>query len=563
MSVKVKLYLSYLIIIVLAAVMGGYSLYNLAAVNETSTVIASQNVPRIVLADRMNMGESDYRKLQLAHIIAQTPQEMAEMEKQLVAEGEKFEKNIKDYYAMSSEAKKPEVAVLQDKWSAYRKTAQAILALSRQNKTEEAMAMLKGESAQLDQELSAALADLVAFNVEDSARTSQEGDATYDTAKYMLSCLILVIAVISIAVALYMARYISNFITEFLRVSDRVAQGDLKDQIRFSGSDEFGAMTKSYNDTVANLKNLLKKIQSTAEQVASSSEELTASADQSAQVTTQIAQSVSQVADASTRQLNAVNTTSAAIEEISASIEEVSANASTSANQAVQAMETAQEGGASVKKAIEQMQTIEHTVNESAEVIATLGERSKEIGQIVDTIAGIAGQTNLLALNAAIEAARAGEHGKGFAVVAEEVRKLAEQSQEAAQQIAELIGKIQDETQQAVTAMQAGTQEVKTGAVVVNESGEAFRRINELSSQVAKQVENIAGTVHEVATGSQEIVASVRKIDEETRSVSSETQSVSAATEEQSAAMEEIAASSQSLAKMAQDLQAETRKFSI
>ena len=563
MNVKVKLYVSYLFIIVLAAVMGGYSLYHLAVVNETATGIANQNIPRIVLADRLNMGESDYRKFQLAHIAAQTPQEMAEIEKKLVAEAETFEKNLKEYYDASLESKRPEILAVQDKWKAYRKMAREIRALSRQNKTEEAMAMLKGESARLDQELSAALTNLATFNVENSQRAAQKGNEDYATAKYILSCLISVMIVMSILIALYIARYISNFITEFLRVSDRVSQGDLKEQIRFSGSDEFGVMTKSYNDTIVNLKNLLRKIQSTAEQVASSSEELTASADQSAQVTTQIAQSVSQVAGASTRQLGAVNTTSSAIEEISASIEEVSANASTSASQAAQAMETAQEGGASVTKAIEQMRTIEHTVNESAEVIATLGERSKEIGQIVDTIAGIAGQTNLLALNAAIEAARAGEHGKGFAVVAEEVRKLAEQSQEAAQQIAELIGKIQNETQQAVTAMQAGTQEVKTGAVVVNESGEAFRRINELSSQVAKQVESIAGTVHEVATGAQEIVASVRKIDEETQSVSSETQSVSAATEEQSAAMEEIAASSQSLAKMAQDLQSETRKFSI
>lgn len=563
MSVKVKLYLSYLVIIVLAAVMGGYSLYNMAEVNQTSTVIASQHVPRIVMASQLNLAESNYRKLQFRHIISQTPQEMEAVEKEMLMEAQRFEQVAQKYYEAAIDEKKPEIAAIIERWNEYRKNAQSVLALSRQNQTVQAMQVLRGESSQLDKEVSEALNNLVNFNVGDSERVSREGDALYGSAKYMLTGFILAVVLLSVAIALYMARYISNFISEFLRVSNLVAQGVLKEQIRFNGSDEFGAMTKSYNDTLLNLKNLLKKIQVTAEQVASSSEELTASADQSAQVTTQIAGSISQVADASTNQLNAVNTTSAAIEEISASVEEVAANAATSARQSTEALETAKDGSSSIEKAIGQMQTIEKTVNESADVIATLGERSKEIGQIVDTIAGIAGQTNLLALNAAIEAARAGEHGKGFAVVAEEVRKLAEQSQAAAQQIADLIGRIQSETQQAVQAMQSGTQEVKTGTVVVNASGEAFKKIQELVDVVTKQVENIASTVHEVATGTQEIVGSVRKIDEETRNVSSETQSVSAATEEQSASMEQIAASSQSLAKMAQDLQGETRKFSI
>lgn len=561
MSVKLKLYTSYLTIIVLVIIMGVYSIFNMKQINEMSTTISEKNIPRITLSNVLNKAESDFRTLQYMHIIAQTPEEMAQIERLMDSQIKMIDEGLQNYLTIT--ARKESVSSITAKWESFKQDAEQIRNISRQNNTEEAMRLIKADSAKLDVELTNDLTELVNFNVKSAEVASQEGDAAYETANFILTALILIILAISMGIAFYISRYIARFIAEFLRVSMKVSKGDLKDQIQFTARDEFGEMTQSYNDTIVNLKTLLKKIQSTAEQVAASSEELTASADQSAQVTTQIAQSVSEVAESSTKQITAVNTTSAAIEEISASIEEVSANATTSAGQARQAMDTAHEGGASVDKAIEQMGMIEHTVNESADVIAALGDRSKEIGQIVDTISGIAGQTNLLALNAAIEAARAGEHGKGFAVVAEEVRKLAEQSQEAAQQISDLIGKIQSETQQAVTAMQAGTQEVKMGSVVVNESGLAFKKIKDLAAVVANQVENIANTVHEVATGSQEIVVSVKDIDMQTKNVSSETQSVSAATEEQSAAMEQIAASSQNLAKMAQDLQMETRKFSI
>jgi len=181
----------------------------------------------------------------------------------------------------------------------------------------------------------------------------------------------------------------------------------------------------------------------------------------------------------------------------------------------------------------------------------------------VDTISGLAGQTNLLALNAAIEAARAGEQGRGFAVVAEEVRKLAEQSQDAAKKIAELIGEIQEDTDKAVVAMTDGTREVKTGAEVVNAAGSAFKEIADLVTQVSSQVKEISAAIQQMASGSQQIVAAVKRIDGLSKKSASESQTVSAATEEQLASMEEIANSSEALAKLAQDLQAAVAKFHV
>jgi len=239
------------------------------------------------------------------------------------------------------------------------------------------------------------------------------------------------------------------------------------------------------------------------------------------------------------------------------------ANTDSAAGKSVQAVETAKEGSQSIAKAITQMTKIEQTVNNSARVVTKLGERSKEIGQIVDTISGIAGQTNLLALNAAIEAARAGEQGRGFAVVAEEVRKLAEQSQDATKQIAELITEIQGDTNQAVIAMTEGTYEVKVGTEVVTTTGHAFGKITTLVTQVSEQVNEISAATQQLAASSQQIVLSVQEIDGLSKNAATEAETVSAATEEQSASMSEIASSSHDLANMAQELHEATSKFKL
>ncbi|CVK19125.1 Methyl-accepting chemotaxis protein McpB [Sporomusa sphaeroides DSM 2875] len=251
------------------------------------------------------------------------------------------------------------------------------------------------------------------------------------------------------------------------------------------------------------------------------------------------------------------------VEQISKNIQQFVANNTEVENTSVKTAEAAEEGIKAIDTAIDQMEHIEETVTHSANVVTKLGERSKEIGQIVDTISGIAGQTNLLALNAAIEAARAGEQGRGFTVVAEEVRKLAEQSQEAAKRIAGLIQEIQTDTDQAVLSMSEGTREVKLGTKVVNTAGQSFNQIATLVGELSAQRQEISASIQQVGIGSQQIVSAMKDIDDVSRNMAGQTQTVSAATEEQSASTEEIAASSQNLAKMAEELQTAIYKFKI
>lgn len=393
------------------------------------------------------------------------------------------------------------------------------------------------------------------------ASEARAGLRTFAWTSLLTICAVLIIAGITI---LFVAARIAKPLQLLEGVAGRIAGGDLSiTKVDVNSQDELGRLARAFETMVGNLRNLVREIDTSSELVAASAEQLTASAHQSSQAANQVATSITDVSRGVEEQSTVANDTSAVVQQMSASIQQIAANVNEVAAQSAQATVKANEGNKAVDKAVSQMANIEQTVISSAGVVATLGERSKEIGQIVDTISGIAGQTNLLALNAAIEAARAGEQGRGFAVVAEEVRKLAEQSQEAAKKIAVLISEIQGDTNKAVSAMDEGTREVKLGAEVVNASGQAFLEITTLITRVSGQISEVSTAVEQMATGSQQIVASVKRIDDLSKNVSGEAQTVSAATEEQSASMEEIASSSQVLAKLAMDLREAVKKFEV
>lgn len=378
--------------------------------------------------------------------------------------------------------------------------------------------------------------------------------------------IITTIIVLILLFAIYMGNTLARPIKESAEYLDRLATGDFSQKINpanFKTKDEFGTIGKAFDNLHANLTSLIKQIAHSAEQVAATSQELYASSDQSATVTNQIAMSISKVSADSDKQVKEVANVDSAINQVADMVNTISSNATHSAEQAKLAAEQAITGTASIERAVSQMTSIENTVGSSADVVAKLGESSKQIGQIVDVISSIAGQTNLLALNAAIEAARAGEQGRGFAVVAEEVRKLAEQSQEAAKQIADLITEIQTDTEQAVVAMASGSNEVKIGAAVVQDAGGAFTEIVNFVKSIAEQAKTASTAMQAAVKSTTQITSSIVDVDTSSKDIAAEAQTVSAATEEQSAAMQEIAASSQHLANMAQDLQSYIRRFKL
>ena len=369
--------------------------------------------------------------------------------------------------------------------------------------------------------------------------------------------------IFSILVAVFLTNMVRRPLAQLSALADQYAGGDLRNKVTFVSDDEIGSLANALRKMNENMRTMVKDINSSAAQVTASSEELTAGAQQSAEASTNIAISITQVAEGSERQVGAVNETSAIVEQISATMQEVSATAGEMATMSEATAKAALEGKKSADNAVTQMGAVSLGAKQAQAAAEELKKSSEQIGEIVGLISAIAGQTNLLALNAAIEAARAGEQGRGFAVVAEEVRKLAEQSEQAARQIKSLVGSNYTSIGNVVGAIDVAIRDIIQGVEMVNVAGVSFGAINGQVRLVSDQVRSIAKAISEAAVGSQRIVMSIKEVENASRDAAAEAQNVSAATEEQSATMEEIAAASQAMAQLAIGLQAAVAKFKI
>lgn len=350
-------------------------------------------------------------------------------------------------------------------------------------------------------------------------------------------------------------------------VADQIAkigEGDLtREIISINSEDEVGILSKAAKQMSENLRNIVRQVLETAERVSSSSQQLSSSAQEMNATTEEISSTVQQIAKGSETTAQRVEETSKVMEQMNSSVIQVTNSSQQTASASNQAAQIARKGGEAAKEAAQKMNKIYETVTASGGMMKKLGERSEEINEIVNVITEIADQTNLLALNAAIEAARAGEQGRGFAVVAVEVRKLAEGSAKAADQIARLIKDVQKETNQAVESMDTGSKEVTEGREVVTKAAQALVEIVQVVENTASMVEQISAATQQMSAGTKDVVKSIDDIAANAEEAASGTEEASASTEEMVASMEEMAASAQELAEMAINLRALVGKFKV
>ncbi|MDX2115358.1 MAG: methyl-accepting chemotaxis protein [Planctomycetota bacterium] len=275
-------------------------------------------------------------------------------------------------------------------------------------------------------------------------------------------------------------------------------EGDLTRRTAIRRSDEFGQVSHWFDEFIARLQGLITEVSRVTREVASAATEIAASSEQMAAGMRSQEEQALQVS-------SAVGQMAMSVEEVARKGTEASASATSSGREAT-------EGVQIVEQTVSQMRGISSEVNESATAVEALGKKGEQIGEIITVINDIADQTNLLALNAAIEAARAGEHGRGFAVVADEVRKLAERTTKATEEVSKSIREIQEDTTKAVQRMEAGTSSVDKGVKLAVSAGEALTRIRQSSSALEGLVQSIAAATEEQSAASQEISRSIESM---------------------------------------------------
>ena len=312
------------------------------------------------------------------------------------------------------------------------------------------------------------------------------------------------IVVIAVGVFLVlMRRMVGTPLKSVVAIMKVAGEGDLSQRLEIQRRDEMGALATWFNGFLDNMSNMIGEVRGASQSVASASSEIAASAEQMAGGLQEQEQQTQQVA--------------AAVEQLSQSVTEVASKSSEATNASEESQHLAEEGGKVVCSTVEEMEGIAGEVNASAETVNSLGEQSQKIGEIIAVINDIADQTNLLALNAAIEAARAGEHGRGFAVVADEVRKLAERTTQATEEVSQSVRGIQNETGSAVTQIESSSERVVRGVELANKAGTSLETIVGGSKNVQRMVQDIAAAANQQATASDEIARAIENISGVTR----------------------------------------------
>lgn len=387
--------------------------------------------------------------------------------------------------------------------------------------------------------------------------------APFAKSKVMIMIISIVASALAIMVGVFIVYRVLVPLQRLVSAMQKAERGDLTERVVLNRKDEFGQLAGMYNEMMEAFRQMLKEVQHVSEQVASSSEELTASSIESARASEQISVAATEIAAGSEKQSETVVETTSSLHRIGNDIHEIAVYAKRVTEDSQLAYQIAHDGEKTLGELVEEMDEITLRVQSTEKVVRTLGEQSEAIMGIITIIREMSAQTNLLALNAAIEAARAGEQGRSFAVVANEVRRLAEQSGQSAEEITRLIHTINDEIKQAVGAMEQTTQAVQLGRGGVANSGKSFGQILKAVDDVNSQIEQMNQSAQAIAKDTESIVTNADQIAKLATVAASDTQEVAAASEQQTATTQEISAASETLAHMAERLAEMVKRFNI
>ena len=407
------------------------------------------------------------------------------------------------------------------------------------------------------------LHEIVELTDEEVLKLQEEQKALANRADTITLVVIILTVILAGLIAYILTKTTVGPINDIIQQVDKVAAGDLRNNVKTVKTDEIGSLVMAFNNMIDTLRELIRNIEESSDSVVTASGELNTVSDETGYSAEEIARSITEVAEGSEEISGRMESLQGVMLQLDKERKKLKDNANESLEVAEKSSRTAAEGQKAIQEAIAQLDTVSETVNFATEAIEKLGERSKEIGKMVDMIEGISSQTNLLALNAAIEAARAGESGRGFAVVAEEVRELAEESSEATAQITSLIEDIQSETTATVNSMDTNIEEVEKQIEIINKAGDSLEHMVEASDETSNKVNKMKGFADSLDDIIDTINEAVNAVGSTVEDNAASAEEVSALAQEQSASVEEVAASADELEDMAQHLKVLINEFEV
>ncbi len=599
-TLKARLFSAFGLVVLLMLALGIYAISGLRSENSHTSSVANKVVPATSLVGQATALFNKYRKDQL-HYILSTPAQRAGsqgVDGDLAGDLTGMAQVLSQYQRQGLIVNAHDRQLFNNFKSEFAQYVQLSSAFKRLADT--------GKLAQAGQVVGAGAADNMFNNMKATStdwvnyegmlanQAASASHSTYTTA-VLVTIILMVIAVLAaITVAFLISRRVVGGVRDVSRAARAIAHGEFDQEIAVTGNDELADMAGEFRSMVdylgsmaytaeriaerdlthnveplserdqlgtafsrmtSNLRAMISDISARSGSLAAASDQMAMTSEEAGRAVEEIATAVNSVAMGAEQQVRSVADAQRVADELATAARLSAETAEQTAAVAEDARGVAREGVEAAEHASRAMVTVHDSSVQTTAAIKALGEKSDQIGGIVETITGIAAQTNLLALNAAIEAARAGEHGRGFAVVAEEVRHLAEESQQAAQSISELIEEIQRETQKTVEAVEAGAAQTEGGVQTVEQARDAFMRIGQSVEDMSGRVEQIAEAIRQIATSGDLVQESMNAVAAVAESSSASTEEVSASTEQTSASTQEIAASAQQLATTAQELE--------
>lgn len=561
MNLQKKMFGGFFIIVLLLGLVSAIGLYEITSVNKLYSDLVDERALKAMITKDMMSTVNGQQKSFISYLLTGNDEDLIAYQN-----AEKDYEELKNTLGslISSDAEKELFVEMNEMNAHYAETTVQLLTLKRENNKEEYTRIASEQGAEHGGEFMRSASEMANLQEELLEKEHQTTTQKVKNIK-ILTLIISLIALISgIIIALYMGRIITKPVLKIARVAEQIAEGNLTiDNLMINNRDEIGDLALSFNKMKKNLHSLIQQVALSSTEVAASSQELTIVAKETTESATQIAASVQEVSIRSEAALEGTKESVKAMGAVASDVQRIAETATMVSNSSISASQQANKGNEEIQKAVYQMNLIDQSVRNIASVIEQLGSRTSQIGEIINAITDISSQTQLLALNATIESARAGEHGKGFAVVANEVRKLAEQSAESADMVANLIKGIQDDTVSAVQVMSRGTKEVNTGLLMVTKAGEAFQTIYAAIQDVAEQTQQVSTASQQIFKTTKQVAASEENVARLVNQSAGNAQTVALSSQQQLTSLENVASSADSLRNMSETLQKTINNFKI